>query len=33
MAIYYWPDLAKADGKPYILKDGQINPEKNDDDK
>lgn len=33
MAIYYWPDPTKADGKPYINKDGQVNPEKNDNDK
>ncbi|SEB86746.1 alginate lyase family protein [Paenibacillus sp. GP183] len=30
MAIYYWPDSSKTDGKPYIRKDGQINPEKDD---
>lgn len=33
MGIYYWPDISKVDGKPYINKDGQKNPEKNDDDK
>lgn len=33
MAIYYWPDPSKEDGKPYINKDGQVNPEKNDNDK
>jgi hypothetical protein len=33
MAIYYWPDPTKANGKPYINKDGQVNPEKNDTDK
>jgi hypothetical protein len=33
MAIYYWPDISKANGKPYINKDGLINPEKNDNDK
>ena len=27
LAIYYWPDPNKADGLPYIRKDGQINPE------
>ncbi len=26
MARYYWPDTTKADGKPYIKKDGQKNP-------
>ena len=24
---YYWPDPAKPDGLPYILKDGEVNPE------
>lgn len=33
MAIYYWPDTSKVDGKPYINKDGKVNPEKNDNDK
>ena len=28
-APYWWPDPAKADGKPYIRKDGQRNPEIN----
>jgi hypothetical protein len=28
-APYWWPDSSKADGKPYIRKDGQINPERN----
>jgi hypothetical protein len=32
MAIYYWPDTTKADGKPYINKDGQVNAEKNNND-
>jgi len=27
MAKYYWPDPAKPDGKPYIRKDGQKNPD------
>ena len=26
-APYFWPDPAKPDGKPYIRKDGQTNPE------
>jgi alginate lyase len=26
-APYFWPDPAKPDGKPYIRKDGQRNPE------
>ena len=26
-APYYWPDPAKADGKPYVRKDGLVNPE------
>jgi hypothetical protein len=26
-APYYWPDPSKPDGKPYIRKDGQRNPE------
>ena len=25
---YWWPDSSKADGLPYIRKDGQINPER-----
>ncbi len=25
---YYWPDPAKADGLPYIYRDGEINPER-----
>lgn len=28
-APYWWPDSSKADGKPYIRKDGRINPERN----
>ena len=27
-ANYYWPDPTKPDGKPYISKDGQENPER-----
>lgn len=27
LAKYYWPDPAKPDGKPYIRKDGQKNPD------
>jgi hypothetical protein len=27
LAPYHWPDPAKADGLPYIRKDGQTNPE------
>lgn len=27
MATYYWPDPKKANGEPYIHKDGQVNPE------
>lgn len=26
MSDYYWPDPAKADGKPYVMRDGQSNP-------
>ena len=28
MGPYWWPDPSKPDGKPYIRKDGQINPER-----
>jgi hypothetical protein len=28
-APYWWPDSSKTDGRPYIRKDGQINPERN----
>ncbi len=28
-APYWWPDSSKAGGKPYIRKDGRINPERN----
>jgi hypothetical protein len=27
LAPYWWPDPSKPDGKPYIRKDGQVNPE------
>lgn len=27
LAPYWWPDPSKADGMPYIRKDGEINPE------
>ncbi|MBS1497185.1 MAG: alginate lyase family protein [Bacteroidetes bacterium] len=27
LAPYFWPDSSKADGLPYIRKDGQTNPE------
>jgi len=27
LAPYFWPDPTKPDGKPYIRKDGQVNPE------
>jgi hypothetical protein len=30
MAPYWWPDPTKKDGLPYIRKDGQVNPERND---
>ena len=26
---YWWPDPNKPDGKPYIRRDGQVNPERN----
>lgn len=29
IGIYWWPDSTKADGKPYVNKDGYINPEVN----
>lgn len=28
LAPYWWPDSTKADGKPYIRRDGRTNPEK-----
>jgi len=28
LSPYWWPDPNKPDGKPYIRKDGQINPER-----
>ena len=30
LSIYWWPDPAKSDGRPYLQKDGQINPESSD---
>ncbi len=30
IAIYFWPDPKKADGLPYIRRDGEINPETKD---
>jgi hypothetical protein len=27
LSIYYWPDPKSADGRPYILRDGEVNPE------
>ncbi len=27
LAIYWWPDPTKADGLPYVNRDGQVNPE------
>ncbi len=30
LSIYWWPDPAKADGLPYLPKDGQVNPEASD---
>ncbi|MDQ3813687.1 MAG: alginate lyase family protein, partial [Armatimonadota bacterium] len=29
---YWWPDPAKPDGKPYIRRDGYVNPESTNDD-
>ncbi len=29
MAIYYWPNPATATGKPYVNRDGEVNPESN----
>lgn len=31
IGIYWWPDPSKPDGKPYIRKDGYVNPEVNND--
>src|SRR3954451_3823856 len=28
LSPYWWPDPTKPDGKPYIRKDGQVNPER-----
>ena len=30
LSIYWWPDTAKADGLPYLQRDGHINPESSD---
>ncbi len=30
LSIYYWPDPKKPDGKPYVSRDGEINPEVHD---
>lgn len=27
MSDYYWPDPARPDGKPYVMRDGQSNPD------
>src|SRR5258707_4953097 len=27
LAPYFWPDPSKADGMPYLSRDGQVNPE------
>ncbi|MFC1978148.1 alginate lyase family protein [Chloroflexota bacterium] len=24
---YWWPDLDSSDGRPYVRRDGQVNPE------
>jgi hypothetical protein len=29
MAPYFWPDPVKKDGLPYIRRDGEVNPERN----
>jgi hypothetical protein len=28
IAPYFWPDPSKPDGRPYVRKDGQVNPER-----
>jgi hypothetical protein len=28
VAPYYWPDPSKPDGKPYIQRDGEVNPDR-----
>lgn len=33
MSPYWWPDPEKQDGLPYIRKDGEVNPERNEYDK
>ncbi len=30
LAPYFWPDPSKPDGRPYIRKDGKVNPESRD---
>ena len=30
LAPYFWPDPSKPDGKPYLRKDGKVNPESRD---
>lgn len=30
MGPYWWPDPDKSDGLPYIRRDGEVNPERND---
>jgi hypothetical protein len=30
LSIYWWPDPSKPDGRPYLQKDGQIDPEASD---
>ena len=27
LAPYFWPDKSKPDGKPYLRRDGELNPE------
>jgi hypothetical protein len=31
LSIYYWPNPTSADGRPYVNRDGEINPERNSD--
>lgn len=33
LSTYAWPDTNKLDGLPYIILDGRVNPEKNDNDR
>ena len=30
LSIYFWPNPATADGLPYVLRDGKMNPENRD---